>query len=160
MRPHGTNQQLETRRRRAIAMLKAGKPFRAVAATLSASLSSVVRWNQTHQKHGLRGLQPKPNTGRPCRISKPQKEKLKRILLKGSQAAGYSSDLWTLNRIGDVIHKQFGIRYRTTHVWHLMSAGLQWSWQKPEKRATQRDEEAIARWKKTTWPRIKKSPRA
>lgn len=141
-------------------MLKAGKPYRAVAAALSASLSSVVRWCQTHKKHGLRGLQPKPNEGRPCRLTESQKEKLKRILLKGSQAAGYSNDLWTLKRIGEEIHRHFGIRYRPTHVWHVMSVGLGWSWQKPERRATQRNEEAIARWKKTTWPRIKKSPRA
>ncbi|MDO8478548.1 MAG: winged helix-turn-helix domain-containing protein [Candidatus Rokubacteria bacterium] len=160
MRPHGTHQQLETRRRRAIVMLQAGKPYRTVAATLSASLSSVVRWHQTYQKRGLRGLRPKLNAGRPCRLSEAQKEQLKRILLKGSQAAGYSTDLWTLKRVAEVIHKRFGIRYRSTHVWHVMSAGLKWSWQKPERRAIQRDEEAIARWKKTTWPRIKKSPSA
>lgn len=126
MRPHGTHQQLERRRRRAIVMLKAGKPYRTVAATLSASLSSIVRWHQTYQKRGLRGLRPKLNAGRPCRLSEAQKEKLKRILLKGSQAAGYSTDLWTLKRVAEVIHKRFRIRYRSTHVWHVMSAGLKW----------------------------------
>ena len=102
------------------------------------------------QQRGLRGLRPKLNAGRSCRLSEVQKEKLKRILLKGSQAAGYSTDLWTLKRVGEVIRKHFGIRYRSTHVWHVMSAGLGWGWQKPERRAIQRDEEAIARWKKTT----------
>jgi hypothetical protein len=33
-----------------------------------------------------------------------------------------------------------------------------WSCQKPEKRARERDEEAIAGWRQMDWPRIKKSP--
>ena len=140
-------------------MLKAGTPYRTVAAMLSASVSSVVRWYHTYQKRGLRGLRPTLNAGRPYRLSKAQKEQLKRILLKGSRAAGYSSDRWTLKRVGAVIHKHFGIRYRSTHVWHVMSAGLGWSWQKPERQAIQRDTEAMARWKKTLGPRIQKSPR-
>lgn len=43
--------------------------------------------------------------------------------------------------------------------WKLLRCDLGWSCQKPERRALQRDEEAIARWKRYTWPRIKKSPR-
>jgi hypothetical protein len=31
--------------------------------------------------------------------------------------------------------------------------------QKPERRALERDEEAIARWKRKDWPRIKKTLR-
>ncbi|MGH7264717.1 MAG: winged helix-turn-helix domain-containing protein [Candidatus Rokuibacteriota bacterium] len=37
--------------------------------------------------------------------------------------------------------------------------GLNWSWQKPERRARQRDEAAIAHWKTTTWPHIRKAAR-
>ena len=37
--------------------------------------------------------------------------------------------------------------------------GLHWSHQKPETRAIERDEEAIARWKQKDWPRVKKTPR-
>lgn len=158
MRPHGTSQQLETRRRQAIAMLKSGKTYRSVAATLSASVSSVVRWCQTHQKQGLKGLRPKPTPGRPPRLSDSKKKKLTQLLIKGPTAAGYDTNLWTLKRIGALIQKKFGVRYHTGHVWKLMSNDLRWSSQKPEKRALQRDEKAIARWKTQTWPHIKKSP--
>lgn len=47
MRPQGTAQQLERRRRQAIRLLKAGKTLSAVARALSASVSSVFRWYQT-----------------------------------------------------------------------------------------------------------------
>jgi hypothetical protein len=33
---------------------------------------------------------------------------------------------------------------------------LGWSCQKPERRALERDEEAIERWKREVWPEVKK----
>jgi transposase len=37
--------------------------------------------------------------------------------------------------------------------------GLQWSPQKPERRALERNEQAIERWKQKDWRRIKKTRR-
>lgn len=158
MRPHGTPPQLEMRRRRAIALLQSGKSYLCVAATLSASLSSVVRWAQTYRKEGLQGLQPKPIPGRPPRLSPAHKAKLERILLCGPLKAGYATDLWTLKRVAQVIELHFGVRYHPCHIWRLL-VGIGWSCQKPERRDVRRDEEGIARWKRYKWPRIKKSPR-
>jgi len=53
-----------------------------------------------------------------------------------------------------VIRAQFGVRYSTVGVWKLLRHGLGWSWQKPERRAIQRDEAAIAQGKRDEWPRI------
>jgi hypothetical protein len=39
----------------------------------------------------------------------------------------------------------------------LCAHRLQWSPQKPERRALERDERAIERWKQKGWPRIKKN---
>jgi hypothetical protein len=36
---------------------------------------------------------------------------------------------------------------------------LGWSYQKPERRALERDEEKIDRWKRKHWPRVKKTLR-
>lgn len=158
MRPYGTSKQLEKRRRQAIILLKAGQSYRYVASKLKASLSSVVRWFQAYRKKGEAGLRPKPAPGRPPKLSKSQKQKLIRILVRGPLSEGYSTNLWTLKRIARVIEKHFGVRYHQGHVWWLM-IGLDWSWQKPERRAIERDEEAIARWKRQEWPRIKKTKR-
>ena len=54
---------------------------------------------------------------------------------------------------------------KTFHVaCHYNTAGkllhrLDWTPQKPERRALERDEQAIQRWKKKVWPRVKKTPR-
>jgi transposase len=89
-------------------------------------------------------------------LSAGQLEQLQALLLRGAGAAGYSTELWTLRRIGDVIRKRFGIRYSPVGVWALLRYGLRWSWQKPERRAFERDEAAVAQWKRNEWPRIKK----
>jgi len=159
MRPNGTPQQLERRRRRAIALIRAGESCRDVAKQLKASLSSIVRWNQAYRKEGSKGLKPKPASGRPSFLTASQKQRLKKYLLQGAQAAGYSNDLWTLKRVGKLIEQEFGVHYCLPAVWHLLVGGLGWSAPKPERRATQRDEATIARWKRTVWPRIKKSPK-
>ena len=156
MRPSGSAAQLEKRRRQAIVLLRAGTPYREVARRVGAALSSVVRWEQAHRRDKRNGLRARPIPGRPCRLSTAQRERLKEVLLRGAGAAGYSTELWTLTRVGEVIRKQFGIRYSAVGVWRLLRHGLGWSWQKPERRALQRDEAAIAQWKRDAWPRIKK----
>lgn len=158
MRPHGTAQQLENRRRRAMALLRAGQTYRSVARTVKASLSSVVRWYQAYRHKGLKALRARPSPGRPSRLSKQQRERLRRLLVAGAVKAGYGTDFWTLRRIAKLIERQLGVRYTTVGVWKLLRVGLGWSWQKPERRAVERDEEAIEHWKQHTWPHIKKRP--
>lgn len=137
-------------------MLRAGEPYRDVADTLGASLSSVVRWAQAYRTLKRKGLRARPTPGRPPRLSQEEREHLKQSLLQGAQAAGYTTDLWTLKRIGKLIHTQFGARYTLVGVWKLLRHGLRWTWQKPERRALQRDDKAIGRWRQATWPHIKK----
>jgi transposase len=159
MRPNGTYQQLEKRRLQAIAMLESGKSYQTVANSLSASLSSVVRWVQAYCQEGRAGLKANPIPGRPARLSVRDQAKLERILLKGPLQAGYPTDLWTLRRVAEVIEQRFQVSYHPGHVWKLL-VGMGWSCQKPEGRSTRRDEPAIEHWKRYTWPRIKKSPKA
>jgi transposase len=137
-------------------LLKAGHTYRSVAVKLGASLSSVVRWHQTYQHAGSRGLRPKEAPGRPSLLSEKQKQRLLVILVKGALEAGYVTDLWTLKRIGQVVWREFGVRYSTSNLWKLMNA-LGWSCQKPEKRARERNEKAIRYWQLHVWPRIKKN---
>ncbi len=158
MRPYGTSQQLERRRCRAIGMLRAGQSFREVARRVQSSLSSVVRWYQAYRRAGYRGLKGRPTPGRPCRLRPEQRSALIRFLRRGAQQWGYANELWTLRRVRKLIEEQFEVRYGLSGVWRLLVVDLRWSPQKPERRATQRNEEAIARWKRSTWSWIKKSP--
>lgn len=155
MRPPGTPQQLERRRRQAIHLLESGQHLSAVARQLHCAKSSVSRWLVAYRRKGDNGLRPVPIPGRPCRLSSAQKRALASTLLKGALAQGYRTDLWTLERIARLIRRKFRVQYHPNHVWWLLR-GMGWSSQRPERRALQRDEPAIARWKRDTWPHIKK----
>lgn len=155
MRPPGSPQQLERRRRQAIRLLNAGTSLSAVARTVRASKSSVFRWYQAYKRRGRAGLRPTPTPGRPPKLSESQQQRLTRVLVAGPLAAGYRTDLWTLKRVAQVIWKRFHIRYHPRHVWRLLH-GLGWSCQKPERRALQRNEAALAQWRRVRWPHIKK----
>jgi transposase len=71
----------------------------------------------------------------------------------------YSSDLWTLQRVAEVIEKLTGVTYHPGHVWKILT-GLGWSRQRPARRALERDDAAIEHWAKVEWIRVKKTPDA
>jgi transposase len=91
----------------------------------------------------------------PPRLTDRQREKLVRVLKRGARKNGYATELWTLARVAEVIEKHFGVSYHPGHVWRVLRS-LGWTNQKPERRARERDEEAIAAWRAGEWPRIKK----
>ncbi len=155
MRIPGTAAELEVRRRIAGRLLLQGKKVAKVARTVGASWSAVKRWKVAVEQGGLEALTAKPHPGKPPRLSEKQKWKLITILQKGPLKAGYSTDLWTCSRVAEVIEKRFGVTYHADHVWRILRS-LGWSSQKPEQRARERDEDAIRRWRKKEWPRIKK----
>jgi transposase len=82
---------------------------------------------------------------------------LLKLLQRGPAAAGYARELWTLKRVADLIERRFGVRYHPCHVWRVLGS-LGWSCQKPERRARERDEGEIERWRRRRWPHIKKRP--
>jgi transposase len=117
-----------------------------------------MRWRDAVRRRGERAFQVGASPGRPPKLAPRQRQRLVRLLLQGSLAHGYRTDLWTTTRVAEVIERHFGIRYHPDHVGRLLHA-LGWTPQKPERRARQRDEAAIARWKRVDWPRVKKTPR-
>lgn len=156
MRPKGSSAKLEQRRRDAVAMMKQGVKPAAVARALRVSLVSVGRWRRVAFDGGVAALAAKPVPGRPLKLSLTERQRIGDILLKGPIHYGYTTELWTLARVAEVIERRFGVRYHPSQVWRILLA-LGWSCQKPESRARERDDEAIARWRQVDWPRIKKS---
>ena len=155
MRMPGSAKVLESRRRRALALIKQGLSLNAAARRLGCAASSVMRWMKAHHRHGDAGLKVRPTPGRPRRLTLLQEARLLRELLRGAAAHGYGTDLWTTQRIAEVIERKFSVRYHRDHVGRLLARN-DWSPQKPERRARERDEAAIERWKRTRWPRVKR----
>ena len=157
MRTKGSAAELEQRRRIAARLLEQGmKPIR-VAEALGVSPAAVTRWRQAWQKGGDKALAAKPHPGGKSRLTPAELRRLAKLLLNGPRLHGYSTELWTLERVAEVIAVNFGVQYHPGHVWKILRA-MAWSCQKPERRARERDEQAIRRWRQEDWPRIKKRP--
>lgn len=159
MRPHGTQKELERRRRQAVGLLGKGLNLSAVARKVGCSVSSVHLWKEAYGRKGDAALKSKPVPGRPSKLNARQKRSLIGVLVDGAAKNGYSTDLWTTRRIAQVIGKKFQVSYHPNSIWWLLNEmGL--SYQKPETRARERDEKEIAHWKRYKWPHIKKVRKA
>jgi transposase len=72
-----------------------------------------------------------------------------------AEAYGFRGKVWTCEQVGELIHREFGVRHHPAHMSRLVRA-LELSLQKPARRADQRDEQAIENWKEDRWPELKK----
>lgn len=156
MRPPGSPKELERRRTRAVALLREGVTPVEVAQRVGVDRRSVRRWKAAYRRHGEAGIKAKPSPGRPASLDAKATRRLERLLIKGAQAAGFATDLWTCPRVARVIEKSFGVCYHVDHIGRLLHR-LGWSPQKPERRAVERDAAEIRRWIKDEWPRVKKT---
>jgi len=157
MRPFGSPRQLEQRRFRALVLLQQGYPPVEVARRLGVDRRSVRRWKAIARQRGRRALAAQPASGRPPKLGAHERQKLEADLLRGARACGFPTDLWTCPRVAEWIRRRFQVRYHVDHLSRLLRT-LGWSPQKPERRARERDERAIRRWVRSSWPQVKKTP--
>ena len=151
----GSAERLEARRRRALVLLDQGYSLQEIGRLMGCAPSSVMRWRNARRRGGQRALAVRASPGRPPTLSTLHCRRLITMRLKGPLAHGYVTDLWTTARVAEIITRAFGVTYHRDHVGRLLQR-LGWSHQKPERRALERDDDAIARWKQRAWPRIKK----
>lgn len=121
------------------------------------SKGAVSQWMKRARQGGVEGLKRRPAPGASPRLSEEQRQKLGELLERGAEAHGFRGEVWTCERVARVIKKEFGVLYHPAHVSRLLKA-LRQSLQKPQRRANQRNEEAIENWKEKRWPSLKKGP--
>ncbi len=137
----------EGRRLRALELKEQGWSQRQIAAALGVTEGAVSQW-----------LKRAREGGRPPKLTGDQRAQLPALLAQGAEAYGFIGQVWTTQRVAVVIERTFGVRYDPSHVARLLKR-LRWSVQKPERRATQRDEAAIQRWREDRWPALKQTPK-
>jgi transposase len=107
------------------------------------------------RRRGAAALRAKKASGRPPKLDRRQKRSLSAALLRGATAAGFATDLWTCPRIAQLIRRRWGVDFHVDYLPRLM-ASLGFSCQKPQRRALERDAQAVERWVRRDWTRIKK----
>jgi transposase len=135
-------------------LIEAGASDREIARHFRVSRMSVNRWRRALASGGRAALASKGAGGAPCKLSPAQVAELEAVLDAGPAAAGYADQCWTLARVAEQAWRRFGVEYTLAGMAVLLHR-IGWSVQVPARRAAERDEEKIARWREDTWPVIK-----
>ena len=151
-----TNWKTE-RRKRAWALYQAGWKQKDIAAALGVTKGAVSQWIKRGKEGGETALEEQPKSGAPPRLSLTDRQKLPELLARGAESFGFRGELWTCPRVAQVIQSEFGVQYHPAHVSRILK-DLGWTPQKPIRRAKQRKEAEIQRWKDERWPALKKRP--
>jgi transposase len=148
----------EWRRFRALHLKRQGWSRHDIAQALGVCPGSVSRWFARLRDGGSEALRAHPVPGRPAKLSSAQKRLIPEFLWHGAEAYGFRGEVWTCARIALIIEEEFGVRYHKDHVGRLLKQ-LGWTPQMPIRRAIQRDEPAIQRWRTEVWPDLQKRAR-
>jgi transposase len=151
-RPIGTPQELERRRRRIVELVEKGESPTTLARLFGVAVSSIHRWRRMARLPD--GLKPIANPGPKHGLDDSQLQQLEALLLQGAKQHGWHNDLWTASRVAVLIKRHFGVDYHPEHVRKILKQRLRWTSQKPRRKARERDDKEIERWKADEFPRI------
>ncbi len=127
-----------------------------IARQVGVSHQIVSDWRKAWRQGGRDALRSAGRAGRKPKLSDDQLERVRSALLDGAEANGYATDVWTLARVAEVIERLTGVSYHPGHVWYVLRDQLGWTWQRPARRAVERNDAAVERWVKRRWPQLKK----
>ena len=158
MKGKGYFEQLADRRKRGVELYKKGWYQHEIAEVLGVTQPSVSKWVRAEAAGGDAALDSHPPRGSDKKISPEDLDDLGKLLLRSPREFGFESELWTSPMVTELIEDRYGVSYHPGNVRKLLRQ-MGFSPQKPVKRATQRDERAIEKWKNKEWPSIKKKPK-
>ena len=145
------------RRKQAARLFAAGKMILAgIARELQVSRQSVSRWYEQWKLGGGRALRGAGRAGRKPKLEREQLREVEAALRKGARAHGFDTDLWTLPRVAVVVERLTDVHYHPGHVWKILGA-MDWTLQRPARRARQQNPEKVRRWVDQRWPQVKKT---
>ncbi|MGH9396699.1 MAG: IS630 family transposase [Terriglobia bacterium] len=146
------------KRLQAVVLNSEGRTSGDLAGILKAPRSKVSEWLARYQAHGVEGLLEGYRCGRPPRLTDPQRQRLGDVLDSGPVAYGLDSGIWTSPMMAWVIEEEFGVAYHPGHVRKLLH-NLGFSVQRPRRVLARADRREQDRWRRHTYPNLKKKPR-
>lgn len=150
-----SREEREKNRHEAGRMFRRGATQAEVAKKFNVSRAAACKWHAVWEQKGLKGLDSKGLPGFDSLLDEKGRKKFKTAILKGPLKAGYETNLWTLNRLIEVLKKTTKVKFGPVRTWQVVRS-LGFTPQKPKLKAKERDEKKIADWKARRLPSIKK----
>src|ERR687893_1415080 len=98
----------EGRHLRAFELKQLGWSQQRIAQALGVSKGAVSQWmKRARQGGGVEALKRRPAPGARPRLNEEQRTKLPELLERGAEAHGFRGEVWTCERVAEVIRKEF-----------------------------------------------------
>lgn len=146
----------EAIRIRAVQQIEAGANPEEVAKVLGIHRSNVYRWLARHREGGLQGLKFKGIPGKEPKLSGPQIQRIYDVVTqKNPRQLQFEFALWSRPLVRAFIRDEFGVHLSETSVGRLLrKLGL--TPQRPLHRAYEQNPEAVGRWLREEFPKIRR----
>jgi transposase len=150
---------LEHLRRLAVQRVESGEKPSAVVRSLGFCRTSIYKWLRTYRRRGEEGLASHKSDGPAPKLTDSQKRQVRTwIVGKDPRQWGFDFGLWTRKIVQQMILDKFGVSLTLPSVGHQLTS-LQITPQKPLRRAYERDEAAVTKWKEATYPHLRRRAR-
>ena len=147
---------LEHMRLLAVERVLAGEKPSAVARSFGIYRTSIYKWLRAHKKRGREALRSTTAKGPAPKLTEGQKQQVARwIIGKDPRQYGFDFGLWTRSIVAEMIHDKFNISLSLPSIGHLLTS-LDITPQQPLRRAYERDEKEIMKWKAERYPELRK----
>ena len=114
---------------------------------------TIYNWRNDFLVNGFRCFHVVKRSGRKAKLTKAQKEEIKKIVADKPKKAGFDRGGWTSGMVKVLIEKKFKISYHRNYVCVLLRE-LGFSWQKSKFVPVNADPEKRKKWKEITWPQL------
>jgi transposase len=149
----------EFRLHRIVALSEEGFTQPEIADLVDCSQAWVSKVLQRAQLEGKDHLKAKGFApGKTAALSDTQLDHLRILLEAEAQAAGFTSDGWTRQRVSQLLVERFAVKHDLSHISRILRK-LGFTLQKPKRRDYRQNAEAVVGWKQQTLPQLKKSAR-
>jgi transposase len=129
-----TKDHREKTRLHALWLLSQGRKQIDIAALLGISRDSVRHWKKAYDKHGIAGIESKPQPGNNRSLTSIQKDAIKEVLKnKTPEDMKYRGRFWTVPLLKKLVRDMHGISYKSTNSYRRLFEYCGFSFHKPEK---------------------------
>lgn len=104
---------------------------------------------------GIKALETKPKKSKSLLTKKQLKETKKTLTTKKPQEFGYDCPFWTTGILGDLIEREYGVKYKSKTSLYLIFREAKFTYHKPGRVYRNQDPEEVKKWRKETKPIVK-----
>ncbi len=153
-----SHEVLEAYRYRAIELYQKGKSVEEISFFFGIHRGSVSLWIKIWKEKGKSALKSRKALGPEPKLNKEDKKKIISWLRKSAIEFGFETPLWDCKRVQKMIKKELNKSISISNLWENLR---RWNFtpQKPEKEALEKNPAAVKKWLKEVWPKIEEHRR-